>query len=207
MAETRKKVYRNRLVIMARQPAAGRVKTRLASQIGTSAALHAYRGMLNALLREAGRDRRWETWLAVTPATSVSSPAWPSSFARMAQSRGDLGRRMQHVLDTAPPGPVVITGCDIPGIRRSHIAAAFAALGGHDAVVGPAPDGGYWLIGARRLPRTPRPFEGVRWSSPHALADTLANMGGLKVAMLAQLEDVDDEAAYRRWRADPLCGR
>ena len=86
----------------------------------------------------------------------------------------------------------MIVGTDVPGIRPAHIAEAFRLLGRHDAVFGPATDGGYWLVGLRRRPRVLRPFANVRWSSPHALADTLANLEGRTVAFVATLSDVDE---------------
>jgi hypothetical protein len=100
-------------------------------------------------------------------------------------------------------GPVVIVGSDIPDIAPAHIARAFAALGDHDFVFGPAADGGFWLVGARRRPAVPAGlFDGVRWSTPHALADTLAGLPKTaRVAMIATLDDVDDGAAWQRWRA------
>jgi glycosyltransferase A (GT-A) superfamily protein (DUF2064 family) len=92
----------------------------------------------------------------------------------------------------------VLIGSDIPAVTRAHIAAALAALGRHDSVFGPAEDGGYWLVGERRLHAMPDLFRGVRWSSPHALADTLANLApGETDAFAATLADVDDGAAYR----------
>ncbi|WP_270939419.1 TIGR04282 family arsenosugar biosynthesis glycosyltransferase, partial [Falsiroseomonas oryzae] len=101
---------------------------------------------------------------------------------------GDLGRRMQRAL--ARHRRAVLVGSDIPGLARSDLAAAFLALGRADAVFGPAEDGGYWLVGLG--PRRPaRPFAGVRWSSAHALADTLANFHGRRVALLRTLRDVD----------------
>ena len=103
---------------------------------------------------------------------------------------------MQRILDRAPPGPVVIIGTDIPGIRRAHIAEAFRVLGRRAHVFGPATDGGYWLVGSRRRPHTPQGlFTRVRWSSEHALADTLANLDGRSVGFVATLSDVDDAAA------------
>ena len=108
---------------------------------------------------------------------------------------------MQSILHQSSPGPVVIVGTDIPDLRATHIRRAFHLLGGHDAVVGPATDGGYWLIGARRRPRVLRMFAQVRWSSRHALADTLKNLSGGSVAHVATLADVDsaeDMAANRR---------
>jgi glycosyltransferase A (GT-A) superfamily protein (DUF2064 family) len=105
---------------------------------------------------------------------------------------------MQRVMDRLPPGPVVIIGTDIPGIRATHIREAFRMLGRHDAVFGPSPDGGYWLVGLKRMPRVPRAFAGVRWSSAHALADTLRNLGALRVGQAARLADVDEAADLAR---------
>lgn len=119
----------------------------------------------------------------------------------MQQGTGDLGTRMQRLLDTAPPGPAIIIGSDIPDITTRHIADAFERLRDHDAVFGPAPDGGYWLVGLRRVPRVPRIFADVRWSGPHALSDTLANLSGFRVALAAELADVDDLASYTRLSA------
>jgi hypothetical protein len=98
---------------------------------------------------------------------------------------------MQGVMDRLPPGPVLIVGTDIPGIRAADIAEAFRALGAHDAVLGPAADGGYWLVGLKRIPRVVRAFDAVRWSGPHALADTLGNLNGLRFALTRRLDDVD----------------
>ena len=105
---------------------------------------------------------------------------------------------MQRVFDGMPPGPVVIVGADIPGVERHHIWAAFKALGQSDAVIGPADDGGYWLIGLKRRPRIPQIFDGVRWSGPHAMSDTLQNLKGHRVARLDTLIDVDTGADLER---------
>jgi glycosyltransferase A (GT-A) superfamily protein (DUF2064 family) len=92
-------------------------------------------------------------------------------------------------------------------VSRADIAAAFAALGRADAVLGPARDGGYWLIGFTQAQRRRLPFSEVRWSTPHARADTLANLEGKRVAMLREREDVDDAASYKRWRKMKAEGR
>ncbi len=106
---------------------------------------------------------------------------------------------MGRLLRNLPPGPVCIIGSDIPGITRRHIARAFAALGPAEAVFGPAPDGGFWLVGMKRIARPPATlFRDVRWSSEHALSDTLATLPGLRVAMVDELNDVDEAADLRR---------
>jgi len=115
--------------------------------------------------------------------------------------RGDLGERMQRLFRRLPPGPVLIVGGDIPGLTAGEIAKAFRLLGNADAVLGPAMDGGYWLVGLRRSPKLLAPFAGVRWSSPHALADTVANLDGKRIDFAALLGDVDTAEDYRRLRA------
>ena len=100
---------------------------------------------------------------------------------------------MRRAIAATPPGPVVLIGSDIPAIEPGHIAAAFRRLGTHDLVFGPAVDGGFWLVGARRRPRLPMLFARVRWSTSHALADTLAGLPrGVTVGFVDTLEDIDD---------------
>jgi rSAM/selenodomain-associated transferase 1 len=174
------------LLVFARAPRLGAVKRRLAAGIGAMAALRFYRASLAALLAEVAPDRRWRSCLAATP--DRARPRWPRRLPVLPQGAGDLGAR----LDRAVRGRrrVVIVGSDIPGVTRDDIAAAFRALGRADAVFGPAEDGGYWLVGL--APRRPlRPFAAVRWSSEHALADTLANFHGRRIALLRTMRDVD----------------
>lgn len=193
---------RRHVVVFLRAPRLGRVKSRLAAGIGDLSALRFYRETSTQLLRSLARDRRWRLELWVTP--ERVRVRWPVAASRRGQGSGDLGRRMARVFTTLPPGPAVIIGSDIPELRPAHIVAAFRALGGAEAVFGPAADGGYWLVGLRRRPRVPRGlFERVRWSSPQALADTLAGLpGGMSVAMLETLADIDDAADYARWRVN-----
>ena len=192
----------NHLVLFVRQPRLGQVKTRLARDIGTVAAWSFYRRTMDALTRRLSRDERWRCWLAVTPDSAVYAPGqWPGRCWLISQGPGNLGTRMGGVASVLGPGPVVIAGADVPGIRRRHIARAFQVLGAYDAVFGPAADGGYWLVGLRRRPRFLDIFEGVRWSTEYALADTLRNLGdGQTHALIDTLDDVDDGEAYEKWR-------
>jgi rSAM/selenodomain-associated transferase 1 len=183
---------------MAKAPVAGRVKTRLAATIGIGATLRFARHGVASLLQRVGGNAPWSTALAVTPDLAASSRLWPPGVPLVAQGAGDLGARMQRLFERAPPGPVVIVGTDIPRIARAHIDSAFRLLGRHDAVLGPADDGGYWLIGLRRRPSVPKPFHGVRWSTAHALADTLGNLRGRSIAQVATLPDVDTAADFAR---------
>ncbi len=189
------------LVIMVKAPVMGAVKSRLARDIGATPATWFYRHELARLAREMAGDRRWRTAFAVTPDTSLTAPIWPQPACGMAQGPGDLGSRMGRIIRAMPPGPVVIIGSDVPALRAAHVAAGFAALGDRDAVFGPSPDGGYYLVGLKRVPNIPNAFAHVRWSGPHALSDTLSNLGHLTVAMLEPLSDIDTGDDYARWRA------
>ncbi|MEE8516721.1 MAG: TIGR04282 family arsenosugar biosynthesis glycosyltransferase [Alphaproteobacteria bacterium] len=200
------------LVIFARAPRIGAVKRRLAAGIGEVAAWRFAFVTADRLLRRLAVPGRWRCWLAVTPDRfQRRGRFWPEHAGRcpihrLAQGPGDLGRRMARVLASLPPGPVVIIGTDIPDITPGHISSAFRALGRNQVVFGPAEDGGYWLVGARRRPKNPdfmapRLFKRVRWSTSFALADSRANLApGIPVALLETLSDIDDCRAFERWR-------
>lgn len=187
----------NQLYVMVKEPRTGRVKTRLGRDIGLVQAAWWFRHQVTGLLRRLSRDPRWQTVLAVAPDSAVTqSRVWPPELARVPQGFGDLGDRMRRVFAMAPLGPAVIIGGDIPGITPDAIAEAFTALGSHDVVFGPAPDGGYWLVGlARSKGNLPDGFlKDVRWSSADALADSIASAGNLRVALIRTLADVDRAA-------------
>lgn len=190
---------RDTVFVFARAPRLGTVKRRLARAIGDRAALDFHRATLARLLRALARDRRFATLLAATPDRAATR--WPVRVPLVWQGGGDLGRRMQRLMDLRRRGRAVIVGCDIPDLRPADVAAAFRALGRADAVFGPATDGGYWLVGFGPRRRAAA-FAKVRWSSAHALADTLANLRGLRVEHLRTLSDVDEAADLTRRRAD-----
>ena len=187
------------VIVFARAPALGSGKRRLARDIGAVAALRFERLMLARVLRRLGRDRRWRLRLAVTPDGARCRPRlWPRGVPIAGQGGGDLGERMRRALAACPPGPAVLVGTDIPALSAHHIADAFRQLGNHDLVFGPAADGGFWLVGARRSPRLPPLFGKVRWSTPYALGDVLANLPRhVAVGFAATLQDVDDGPSFR----------
>lgn len=196
------------VVIFARAPQFGRAKRRLGRAIGMAEATRFYRAILRRQIQALTNDRRWTVWLFVTPDAEVSHPAWrggvPPRRIRP-QGRGDLGQRMLAPFRKLPPGPVVLVGSDIPGMQPVHIAHAFQLLGQHELVFGPARDGGFWLIGARRLRAMPHGlFAGVRWSTAHALADTRASVSGsIPVGLADTLDDIDTADDLRRYRTKP----
>lgn len=185
------------LVLIARRPIIGQGKRRLAAEVGDAAAHRFQRVALGRLIRRLGADARWRLCLAITPDAPL---ACPGVAYVVGQGEGDLGQRMARLCERLAPGPLVIIGSDTPEVASNDIQAAFDALTRSDCVVGPARDGGYWLIGFTQAQRQHLPFSRVRWSTPDARADTLANLAGKRVEMLRELEDVDDGASYRRWR-------
>ncbi|MEM7521418.1 MAG: TIGR04282 family arsenosugar biosynthesis glycosyltransferase [Pseudomonadota bacterium] len=192
------------LIVMLKVPRAGRVKTRLGREIGIVPAAWWFRHQTAHLIARL-EDLRWQTVLAVAPdVEGVQSRMWPAHMTRWPQGRGTLGRRMTRMMAMSPPGPACVIGGDIPGITAAHVWQGFRALGDHDAVFGPAPDGGYWLIGLKHPRRQSAGFlDGVRWSTPHALADSRACLAGQRIAQIAVLRDVDTahDLAMTRLRA------
>jgi rSAM/selenodomain-associated transferase 1 len=189
--------------MMVKVPVAGRVKTRLAKNLGVGPATSFYRHAASGLAARLNNPRRWTLILAVTPDAQAHSPALPPGPKRMRQGAGDLGRRMQRVFDAIPNGPVVMIGSDVPCITQADIARAFGVLVGEEAVLGPSPDGGYWLIGLRRCPRRLRPFRNVRWSTSEARNGTLSNLAGNRVGFVREMIDIDtfdDWLAYSSQR-------
>ena len=184
--------YRRRLVIMVKEPRPGRVKTRLGSSIGMTTAAWWFRHQTQRILRRL-YDPRWDLILAVSPGyEGMRSRVWPAALARIPQRQGNLGDRMKAVFKSLPPGPACIIGSDIPAIMPHEIWQAFRSLGDHDATFGPAPDGGYWLIGLKRTrPTPPHLFNDVSWSSSSALQDTIDSIPGLSIGLVTMLSDVD----------------
>lgn len=183
---------RPRLVVMVKEPRPGRVKTRLGADIGLIPATWWFRHQLRALLRRLD-DPRWTLTLAVAPdRAGLQTRQFPAHLPRRAQGRGDLGARMARQLEG---GATCVIGADIPGITPRHIAKAFKALRSHDAVFGPAPDGGFWLVGHTARRAVPRGiFRDARWSGPHALSDSLATLPAHRIAFIDSLQDVDQGA-------------
>lgn len=188
-----------RLVIMAKVPVAGRVKTRLAREVGTVRATMFYRHAMREIVARLARQPLWRTVLIVDPDSGRASRMLPTGPMRAGQGRGDLGVRMQRPMRALPPGPICLIGTDVPDISVADIRRAFRLLGEHDAVFGPAEDGGFWLVGLKRVPRVIDPYRGrVPWSRPDTLERTLANLSGFRVGFTTRHHDVDSAADLAR---------
>lgn len=179
------------LIVFVRVPAIGRGKTRLAKDIGKVEAWRLSRAMTARMLRTL-RDPRWKLVVRVTP-----DGALPGAEP---QGRGDLGGRLTRAIRAHATGPVAVVGTDAPDLTPARVARAFAAARRAGAAIGPAEDGGYWLLAlSARRARAVR-LKGVRWSTAHACEDTVEALGG-RVTRMETLTDVDDLASLRAWRA------
>tara|TARA_B100000482_G_scaffold62240_1_gene43102 strand:+ start:668 stop:1237 length:570 start_codon:yes stop_codon:yes gene_type:complete len=175
---------------MAKEPLPGRVKTRLAKEVGSTVAAWWFRHQLKKTIRNLN-DPRWDIIISLSPDFFVKkSKFWPSKIKCIPQGRGDLGHKMRNILRLFFNRPVCIIGGDIPGITRLEISKAFKKLALRKFVIGPAEDGGFWLIGHQGKPPT-KLFDGVRWSSPWAYLDTIETFEGQSFSCLSKLRDVD----------------
>jgi len=198
-----------RLCIFARTPQLGAVKRRLAVELGDAAALQAYEVLVeDALARLAVVDGVIsELWVGGEPNDRVEHWARSWNVAVQCQQGDDLGARMLHALTEslaiAPAGLVV--GADCQDIDADYIAGALAQLVHADVVLGPAEDGGYGLIGARRSARRglPRLFDDMPWGTGDVLQLTLQRCRGaeLHCSLLQEIWDVDTAADWQRFLA------
>ncbi|MEM6411799.1 MAG: DUF2064 domain-containing protein [Pseudomonadota bacterium] len=191
------------LTIFAKPPLVGLSKTRLAATLGAAEARRIARWTMFRTMR-AATDPRWSTILYAAPDNQLAEEfggLWPDTMERRSQGHGNLGRRLKKGLTEAPLGPVLFIGADAPDISRALIWQAFTALRTNDAVFGPASDGGFWLFGLNKSLRTPPPFDDVRWSGPHAMADVRRNLGlAARIAELPILIDIDDADDWLAWQ-------
>lgn len=189
------------LYVVAKAPALGRGKSRLAEGLGRVEALRINRALHRATMMLA-QDVRWRTVLALTPDHAARSGValWPKSIMRVAQGQGDLGARLARLAHATPPRtPLVFIGTDCLSLTRAHIARALHAAKRDGVHVIPATDGGFVLLAARSRTQLVGLFDAVRWSSPHTLADVMRNAQarGQRIAAAAALSDIDEPADWR----------
>lgn len=183
------------LLVFARAPVAGRVKTRLAAGIGEERALEIY-WILGRRVVDQVRNGPWRTVICHDPPDSAASMVdWlgRENIEFAPQSPGDLGERMEHALGEAlaSGGRACVIGTDAPGVDASVVEDAFRALDHADVVFGPALDGGYYLV-ALSSP-TPALFRGIPWGTGQVLSRSLdrARAAGLRPHLLHPLQDID----------------
>ncbi|MBV6441617.1 MAG: glycosyltransferase [Haliscomenobacteraceae bacterium CHB4] len=183
------------LLIFIRNPRLGKVKTRLARTAGDAEALRIYRILLERT-RRAALGVRVERWLCYSDFIDKNDD-WPEAdFSKKMQAGSDLGARMEQAFRTAfeaGANKVVIIGSDCPKLRGEILQSAFNQLDEFDFVLGPVPDGGYYLLGMKAL--EPSVFQDVEWSTSKVRAQTLEKItaAGKSCALLPLLPDVDTE--------------
>ena len=198
----------DQLIVFARAPRSGRVKQRLARYIGESAALAFYKETLVALLERLNTGP-WKLTVAVADAGDETHPVF-ESYQTVVHQGDNLGSRMMRELDRYTRCRRIIIGSDIPLIEANNIEDAFAVLHSLPLVVGPATDGGFWLVGCSGGYPAGSPghrefMSNVRWSTEHALADTMTSLPEAlqqRVARVKTLPDVDDGESYQAFLAE-----
>jgi rSAM/selenodomain-associated transferase 1 len=200
--------------VMAKYPQAGRVKTRLAVDVGEKRALEVYRLLLTrtvGLICEL-KDADYFRAAFVTPAeyTAAFHEEHPGFDLYGPQDGVDLGARMRRALSDLLAiediGRAMLIGTDAPQLNRDTFRQAASALEEHDLVLGPTVDGGYYLIGVREIRQ--ELFEDVRWGTSSVLARTLeiAEEIGLSVLRLEEMRDLDDADDLKQLVADGVIG-
>lgn len=200
-----------RLLIFVKEPVPGQVKTRLAAEIGVDAACHVYRRCVERTLERlvALRD---EITLCVEPAGATGRiQTWLGSAWPIQPQRGaTLGERLANATNrtlTEGVQRVVVIGTDSPWIDHLRIEGAFLSLERADLVLGPAADGGYYLVGLAKP--APGLFRGIPWSTSQVLDQTLGKTRalGMRVSLLPEGYDVDRLTDLQQWmQQDPHHG-
>ncbi len=185
-----------RLVLFARYPAAGACKTRLIPAIGPEGAASLHRHLTERTVVTLRRSDCPVT-IAFTGADRIAFERWLGhDITLIEQVGGDLTAKLLACLH---PAPVIFFGADTPNLTSDHVARAIEALQSHDVVIGPAEDGGYYLIGMR----TPRPelLVNMPWSTEQVLPETLSRLkrGNMQHFLLETLSDCDRPEDLMRW--------
>ncbi len=191
----------NSLIVFVKNPIEGQVKTRLAASTGHPAATVVYRKLLKhtgSVVNSSQQiyDFDCQVYYASAP---PNTPTW--GYENQVQRGDDLGQRMYNVLaehHAKGYDAAVLIGSDCLEIGPHHLTAAFEALKTYDVVIGPANDGGYYLIGTTKP--LPYLFEGIHWSSATVLSETLLKIKANQASLylLESLNDLDDYEDYRK---------
>lgn len=205
-----RRLERRSLLMMVRYPEPGRVKSRLANDLGEKPAAEIYRFCAESLFRAAtSLPEDIDNFLYCADESDCDRiSSWAGGkFGYLAQPEGELADRLIEGFELAfdqGATKVIIVASDVPDIRSELIQRAFNALNQKDVVIGPSPDGGYYLIGLNNL--HPGLFRDIRWSTRAVLRETLQNAktSHLSVVLLPQLQDIDTAEDWVKWRACSL---
>lgn len=188
------------LLIFVKNPIPGQVKTRLARTVGDEKAADVYRFLLKKTRQLALDTSMARRWLFYADGVPAEDDIWPTAlFEKYAQCPGDLGERMADAFQRAFAAGgkhVIIIGSDCPELTVEILEEAFAALDTCDAIIGPAHDGGYYMLGMNRF--IPELFQGIAWSTPAVLGQTFEVFDRLRLdyGIFPTLSDIDTEADW-----------
>jgi rSAM/selenodomain-associated transferase 1 len=184
------------VLLFAKAPRRGLVKTRLAADLGEDAALRLYRKVGARVATSVGEHYALTVWHD-PPEAQDEMRAWLGEHVYVPQRGRDLGERLAHAFAwhfAKGDGPVIVIGADAPHVSGATVAEAERHLGDIDAVIGPSVDGGYYLLGLRAP--SPTVFEEIPWSTDRVFSITVARCRAchLRVQVLAVLRDLDTAA-------------
>ncbi len=169
----------------------GQVKTRLAATVGQEMALSIYEHLVEMTLSAVSRVQA-EALLFYHPEVPAKHVRFGKSYTQVGD---DLGSRLTAAFECAfvDYHQVIVLGTDCPYVTPELLERAFTALEGADIVIGPACDGGYYLLGLNGV--APSLFQEIKWSSDQVLSQTVAkaNAAGMQIEMLEELSDIDYE--------------
>lgn len=190
------------LVLLLKAPQPGEVKTRLAAELGAEEAVQIYRRLVERQVSQIPPAWQAEIWFSPADQQEVME-GWLGSerFRYFAQPEGGLGERLRVAMEGAfrrGAGRLFLCGADCPDLIRPLLDSAAEALRETDVVLGPAEDGGYYLLGMNKP--APELFENIAWSTDAVLRQTLerAREAGLACRLLSVLADVDEAEVWRR---------
>lgn len=195
----------NHLLVFAKRPILGKVKTRLAKDLGEKNALEVYKFLLEhtARISNPRNHQKWKThwfWDELPISENIGSFEYllPDSFSLHSQIKGDLGERMEgaflNILEAKKyeqGSQIIIIGSDCLELNSDILLAAFENLETSDIVIGPAFDGGYYLLGMKSLKK--ELFQGIEWSSNTVFSSTMEKIQSLNLSVyiLPTLRDID----------------
>ena len=186
------------ILVFLKSPRLGRVKTRLAKDVGVEQALHVYEWLTDYTLKQI------KNVVADVHLYYNEEPEHKSNLDQQTihiQVGNDLGEMMMNAMqDFQKRGPAVLIGSDCPEITPNIIEEAFKALNKYDAVLGPALDGGFYLIAVNRFPDNM--FKGIEWGGTDVLIDVLKNLENKTVYQLPVLSDIDNVEDFKKFETE-----
>lgn len=194
-------MYKDALIVFAKNPELGKVKTRLAQSIGDEEALAVYKKLIAHTQRETAGV---QAALLVYYSSAIGTDDGWKHFEKKLQTDGDLGRRMSAAIKTELQqcDKVCIVGTDCAELTNEHIKEAFGQLNHHDFVIGPANDGGYYLLGMKSFES--KLFDDIDWSTDQVLKQTVHQIKelGKSYFLLPELIDVDTIEDWQQVQAN-----